>query len=1371
MANGSPESGGQAAARGSAPSISIPKSGGAVRDLGEKFEVNAVNGTSSLSVPIPVDGGRAGMKPTLTLAYNAASGNGPFGLGWDLSLPEITRKTDKGIPRYDDAGESDTFILSGVEDLVRVLVYDGHDWRPEWFDRSVDGVEYRVQRYRPRIEGLFARIERWTNRATGDVHWRSTTSENVTSIYGRTANSRISDPDDPSRCFRWLICESYDDTGNAIAFEYKRENSDGVDVAAAHEANRSERDRSANRYLKRIRYGNLAPTWDRIPPSDWMFEVVLDYGEHSPDAPRPAEEREWICRHDAFSSYRSSFEVRTYRLCQRILIFHHFPNEARVGADCLVRSMDLAYRGDAQRGEALGSFLASITERGYARRPEGDYIARAIPPLDLQYTEARIHDQIQDVDIESVENLPSGARAGYIWSDLDGEGLSGILSQQADAWFYKPNIGNARFGRVQVVSPVPSMAALESGRQQLMDVDSDGRIELVSLNPRIAGYYERGDPGWASFQTFHATPQIDWTDPNLRWIDLDGDGLSDVLITEDYAFIWYRSLGTEGFSAGRRVFQPSLDERQGPRLVFSDADRSIYLADMSGDGLSDLVRIRNGEVCYWPNLGYGRFGSKITMDRAPRFDMLDLFDQSRVRLADIDGSGTTDIIYLGRGGAFLFFNELGNRWTDARQLPMIPETHNIADVSAVDLFGNATTCLVWSSSEPSAAARPMRYIDLMGGTKPHLLARIDNNLGAERRLHYASSTRFYLADRRVGRPWITRLPFPVQVVERQILYDRVSRNQSQTRYRYHHGFYDGVEREFRGFGMVEQLDTEYEYALSGGDAALGNVDVTSNLPPVLAKTWFHVGDFQPQRGLTRGYEHEYYCEPGTTAAERQVMSLPDSTAPDDLTPEELREACRAMKSSVLRREVYAEDGSEKASRPYTVTEINYTIRLLQPFGPNRHASYFVHTRETVDFNYERAIFPTNDVPRPDPRVTHSIALAVDEYGNLLRSASLAYGRRFSDPELPPEARAAQQTTRVTLTIASFTNAVLDQDNYRLPATADSRTYELFNLRVPAVHPDLTNLVRFDDLYRRTRADSHGGHDLPYSDYTGSGAIGDGPYRRLIEESRTIYRRDDLSGPLPAGRLESLALPYADYQRSLTPELVLSVFGNRVSEDMLETGGYARLDGDAGWWKPSGRIFYSPVREDSPAEELEFARRHFFAPQRFENPFGNSTAVTYDRYTLLVQETRDALDNRTTAGERDREGAIVRQGNDYRVLKPWLVMDENRNRTEAAFDALGVVVVTAARGKPEEDLGDTIDGVDPDLPEEAVLRHLERPLVNPLEILGGATSRMVYDLFAYSRSRAAQQPLPSAIYTVARTIHRSELKPEQETHVIHTFTFV
>ena len=29
------------------------------------------------------------------------------------------------------------------------------------------------------------------------------------------------------------------------------------------------------------------------------------------------------------------------------------------------------------------------------------------------------------------------------------------------------------------------------------------------------------------------------------------------------------------------------------------------------------MRVRNGEVCYWPNVGYGRFGAKVAMREAP----------------------------------------------------------------------------------------------------------------------------------------------------------------------------------------------------------------------------------------------------------------------------------------------------------------------------------------------------------------------------------------------------------------------------------------------------------------------------------------------------------------------------------------------------------------------------------------------------------------------------------------------------------------------------------------------------------------------------------------------------------------------------------
>lgn len=150
--------------KSAAPSISLPKGGGAIRGVGEKFAANPVTGTGSMTMPIATSPGRSVSVLSFPYPNDSGTGNGPFGFGWSLSIPSITRKTDKGLPRYRDADESDVFILSGAEDLVPVLVQDGGNWAREMIPpRIVDGKIYRIQRYRPRIEGLFARIERWTN--------------------------------------------------------------------------------------------------------------------------------------------------------------------------------------------------------------------------------------------------------------------------------------------------------------------------------------------------------------------------------------------------------------------------------------------------------------------------------------------------------------------------------------------------------------------------------------------------------------------------------------------------------------------------------------------------------------------------------------------------------------------------------------------------------------------------------------------------------------------------------------------------------------------------------------------------------------------------------------------------------------------------------------------------------------------------------------------------------------------------------------------------------------------------------------------------------------------------------------------------------
>ena len=301
----------------SVPTISLSKGGGAIRGIGEKFAANPVTGTGTMTVPIAASPGRSGFGPQLSLSYDSGSGNGPFGFGWALNLPQITRKTDKGLPQYRDAEESDVFILSGTEDLVPGL-RKGASGELEIHDdpRTIGGVGYRVRRYGPRIEGLFARIERWTNVKTGEIHWRSISKDNITTLYGKDNNSRIFDSAElditnladvdkahPKRVFAWLICQSYDDKGNIILYKYKSEDSDrifedkqGKPIAKAHERNRDDITRSVGRYLKQVQYGNRVPylpilsedeRWPLPPGSgdqdvhnDWLFEIVLDYGEH-----------------------------------------------------------------------------------------------------------------------------------------------------------------------------------------------------------------------------------------------------------------------------------------------------------------------------------------------------------------------------------------------------------------------------------------------------------------------------------------------------------------------------------------------------------------------------------------------------------------------------------------------------------------------------------------------------------------------------------------------------------------------------------------------------------------------------------------------------------------------------------------------------------------------------------------------------------------------------------------------------------------------------------------------------------------------------------------------------------------------------------
>ncbi len=1385
-----------------APQISLPKGGGAVRGIGEKFSVNPVTGTGSLTVPIAASPGRNGFGPHLELAYDSGNGNGPFGIGWHLSTPAITRKTDKGLPKYHDAEESDAFILSGAEDLVPAFKRnpDG-SWarNPKGgyiFDEE-ERAGYRVKRYLPRIEGLFARIERWTRLSDGDVHWRSISKENELTVYGGTIESRIADPDDPTRVFSWLVCQSYDDLGNAISYGYKAENADSVLRLQPNERNRK---RGAARYLKHIRYGNRTPflvdpklpsfrgVHDPSPDlsgADWMFQVVFDYGEgryqeELPDADgrvfasatiAPPVGSVWPVRQDPISNFRSCFEVRQYRLCRRILLFHHFPSELGVD-ECLVRSTDLEYSE-----KSFGSFLSAVRQSGYVRVPgkSRPYLKSSLPALEFDYTPSPIEDltyqgfDVRDVDRESLESAPAGFSApSYRFVDLDGEGISGILSEQDGAWYYKSNLGEGRFGPAERPPRLPSLAPAKGGAQ-LLDLAGDGRLDLANFAVPTPGYFGRDDDfGWEVFRTFRELPNVDWSDPNLRFVDLTGDGHADVLITEHAVYsTWYESLAEEGFAGGTRVCGP-LDEEQGPRFVFADGTQTIYLADMSGDGLSDLVRVRNGSVDYWPNMGYGRFGPKVAMDNAPWFDDSTTFDERRIHLNDTDGSGVADVIYVGRDGVRIYLNEHGNGLSEPRTISRIPLTENPASVFVSDLLGRGTACLVWSSALPADAGQPARYLDLMGGVKPHLLVGMRNNLGAETRIEYATSTRFYLADKAARTPWVTRLAFPVHVVARVETLDLISGNRFSATYTYHHGYFDGLEREFRGFGRVDQTDTE-EFGVL---APATNQDKAFHVPPVLTKTWYHVGAYLEDGRITHQFAHEYFGDAGTGAL------LPDTVLPPGLNFDEAREAARSLKGSILRQEVYAVDKTPAAGLPYSVSERNYTIVPKQPLGPNRHSVYLSHARETIDFHYERKLFPvlggqvvTTGVAAtnppglswlPDPRISHHLVLAVDEYGNVLQEATVGYGRRYldSDPLLLDSDRRKQSQLLATLTESTYTNPVQLPDAWRTPLPATTSVFELLKVKPAAA------LFNFAELSNFVGGLEDGSKDIPNEDVFASGATGAGPYRRPLGRTRVRYRANNLGQVLVDGALQALALQGETYKLAFTAGLIGQVY-KRSTETLIpnpsqvmpailgktDCGGYTDLDGDGSWWMGSGRTFYHPDPTSGAAGELAEAVAHFFAPRRFRDDFGNDTTVDYE-HDLFPVRTADPLGNVA--------GAVY----DYRALQPKQLTDPNLNRSFAAFDAQGLTVASAVQGKLSESLGDTVTTLDWSLLNPS-LAQLQAFAADPSSAKAGllldASTRVVYDLDRFAR---CQEPPFAA--TLVRETHVTDPVPATGLRVHCTF---
>jgi len=1150
------------------PTLGLPKGGGAVRGIDEKLSTNPVTGTASLAIPLPVSAARA-MTPQLAITYDSGAGNGPFGAGMSLALGSISRRTNKSVPLYDD--ERDAFSLTGEDDLVPFLVHDGEQWIR---DIRRNG-EYRVTRYRPRVEKTFARIERWQSSA--DDYWRVITPDNVAHFYGTDSPARICDPADESRIFRWAHSRSVDDRGNVIRYTYVRD-------GAAH-------------YLSRVQWGNriVAPKTD----ADWHFELALDYRD----------------RADAFSTYRSGFEIRTTRLCQRVSLFHRI---APLGVDpVLVRHLDLGYDDDP----AL-THLTSAQLHGH-----DESASLPFPVLTLAWTRSEIGREVIVPSEDSLRTLPAGVDGAHAWVDLRGDGLPGALFESGHGWYFQRNLGSGRLATLQPLGdfPVPSLGA----GLQFGDPEHRGQAALVAWSGPLAGYRYRDGDTWEPFRSFDGLPTTH-DDPQARLLDVDGDGIADLVITEDHALRIYPSLGAKGYGPSQQQPYPT-DAGGPPSFVFADREGTIFLADMSGDGLTDVVRIRCSEVCFWPNLGHGRFGARIAIEMPPgvSFDSADAFDPKRIRLADVDGSGTTDIIYLG-SEVRVFRNLAGNRLSMPDVVAAAPVVDQLSHVAVLDFEGDGTGCLVWSAGLAADGRAALRYVRLSEdpalhlGARPHLLATVDNQLGAKTTIVYEPSTRDYIRDEEAGRPWATRLPFPVHVVRRTERHEAFTDTRTITTFAYHHGCWDADEREFRGFGAVESWDADVVAENHRGSPIW--------IPPRHTIAWSHAGVLARESTLDDQFRREWFV--GLPLLDRHDFV-------DVTDAETLRDATRALAHRPLRDEVYADDNTPLATQPYVVSQHRYRIRRLQPMQGDVPACFAVEEIESLACHTERHT--------DDPRIAHTLQLRFDDYGHPLESAAIVYPRAPANVQEPEQTR-----LHAVLTTSDIGNVVTTAAN-RLGVPIESATWEL------APSPSAGAL--FTDIEVRA-------------------AFGT---RRLLAAQRQLYQADIAdNAPLPLGDVRALALPYESYQLAFTDEQAAQLrdtITGDLATVLAERGGYVRQpvpgSTDDAWWSPSGRAildkdnFYRATQMIDPfgsrtRPEYDEALDHVV--RAIVDPLGNRTEVTrFDYRHLQPIELKDPNQNHTEVAF-DARGAVIAMALKGKDLGTgWELDDITRSTVAFAYD--------------------------------------------------------------------------------------------------------
>ena len=470
-----------------------------VRDIKDgDASVSTQTGALQYSYPIEVPPGRLGIEPHLALSYSSqAPIYGGIAAGWSLSLPEISRD-----PRQSDLeAQEPTFVPRYVSSMA-----GGHVLVPvtETADTDV------TQTYRAQYDSTYARYEQLTT--SGE--WRVRTTDGLTWYFGEP--DHLGGEVDPRRA---VLTRTVDGFGNQVDYYWTPGYSLGGQLAAFT--------------LQRIEYASN-PSANLEP----YAQVLFHWGDPGTCgqglSPQPIgaklEFRDGLPLASG-GAQLDSIEIRSWRAPGATC--SGFPGDFA----CHVRTISLSYDADAKSCTAhhpAMRILTSIQES--ATSPEG--VVATKPPVTFAY--GPLERTLDDTEtFGGTGVLPSGTRkldpAGSphldsMLLDFDGDGRPDRLVAEAD-----DADGHCSFQ---------------------FEKNSGGGLAPTGATIPLPSFHWGEGVGWDSSEACAMSGQRSWyqslTDPlpspcppgfagnvlTYRFLDMNSDGLPDLVATLNYDFRW-----------------------------------------------------------------------------------------------------------------------------------------------------------------------------------------------------------------------------------------------------------------------------------------------------------------------------------------------------------------------------------------------------------------------------------------------------------------------------------------------------------------------------------------------------------------------------------------------------------------------------------------------------------------------------------------------------------------------------------------------------------------------------------------------------------------------------------------------------------------